>query len=193
MAKKSVDAAAAKAKKQKIILAVGAVLLLGVAALQGHKLMSHGSSTAAPASDTSTAAPGTPATTAPAGTAAAVTPVAVAASAVEPEVPPVVPLCDPERSVDVLEASEAPGVSVVPTRCTNGSLTSKSVNEASWLGATLTTVAFGSATPATITEPLGAVAVPPTTTGVSAAPVPLDEALASGAGVVPPCLSSFGP
>jgi len=80
MAKKSVDAAAAKAKKQKIILAVGAVLLLGVAALQGPKLMSHGSSTAAPASDTSTAAPGTPATTAPAGTAAAVTPVAVVAT-----------------------------------------------------------------------------------------------------------------
>jgi hypothetical protein len=80
MAKKSVDAAAAKAKKQKIILAVGAVLLLGVAALQGPKLMSHGSSTAAPASDTSTADAGTPAATAPAGTAAAVTPVAVVAT-----------------------------------------------------------------------------------------------------------------
>jgi hypothetical protein len=81
MAKKNVDAAAAKAKKQKIILAAGAVLLLGLAALQGPKLMSHGSSTtAAPATASATAA-GAPVATAQAGSAAAaVTPVAVVAT-----------------------------------------------------------------------------------------------------------------
>jgi len=42
MAKKSVDTAAAKAKKQKIILIVGGVALLGMAALQGPKLMNRG-------------------------------------------------------------------------------------------------------------------------------------------------------
>ena len=39
MAKNTADVAAAKAKKQKIILIVGGVLLLGVAAIQGPKLM----------------------------------------------------------------------------------------------------------------------------------------------------------
>jgi hypothetical protein len=81
MAKKTVDAAAAKAKKQKIILAVGAVLLLGVAALQGPKLMSHGgnASTAAPAADSTTGGGGTT-PTAQAGSAVAPTAVVVAAT-----------------------------------------------------------------------------------------------------------------
>ena len=48
MAKRSQDLAAAKAKKQKIILIVGGVLLLGVAAFQGPKLMKGSGSTAAP-------------------------------------------------------------------------------------------------------------------------------------------------
>ena len=43
------DLAAAKAKKQKIILIVGGVLLLAVAAFQGPKLMKRSGSTAAPA------------------------------------------------------------------------------------------------------------------------------------------------
>ena len=47
MAKRSAqDTAAAKAKKQKIILIVGGVLLLAVAALQGPKLLKHGPSAA---------------------------------------------------------------------------------------------------------------------------------------------------
>jgi len=49
MAKRSAqDIAAAKAKKQKIILVVGAVLLLAVAALQGPKLMKGSGSSATP-------------------------------------------------------------------------------------------------------------------------------------------------
>ena len=49
-AKRSQDIAAAKAKKQKIILIVGGVMLLAVAGLQGPKLLGHGSgSSAAPA------------------------------------------------------------------------------------------------------------------------------------------------
>ena len=51
MATKVVDAAAAKQRQQKIILIVGAVLLVGLIAIQGPKLLKHGSSssTAAPA------------------------------------------------------------------------------------------------------------------------------------------------
>ena len=49
MAKRSQDLAAAKAKKQKIILIVGGVLLLAVAAIQGPKLLKGSGSTAAPA------------------------------------------------------------------------------------------------------------------------------------------------
>jgi hypothetical protein len=57
-----VDPAAAKQRQQKIILIVGAVLLAGVMAIQGPKLLKHGSSSssssAAPAtSDSSTATP----------------------------------------------------------------------------------------------------------------------------------------
>ena len=68
MAKRSQDLAAAKAKKQKIILIVGGVLLLGVAAFQGPKLMKGSGSTAAPE-----------ASSASAGSGSAVTPVAVGA------------------------------------------------------------------------------------------------------------------
>jgi hypothetical protein len=61
MAKRSAqDTAAAKAKKQKIILAVGGVLLLAVAGLQGPKLMKHGGSAAAPAPAAAPTATGTP-------------------------------------------------------------------------------------------------------------------------------------
>jgi hypothetical protein len=70
MAKRSQDLAAAKAKKQKIILIVGGVLLLGVAVLQGPKLLKGGGSTAAPE-----------ASSASAGSGSAVTPVAVGAVA----------------------------------------------------------------------------------------------------------------
>lgn len=84
MARKA-DAKAAKQRQQKIILAVGGVLLVGVLALQGPKLMKslHGSKTAseAPAattpdtSTTSTTTPATPTTvpTAPSSSAGATT------------------------------------------------------------------------------------------------------------------------
>jgi hypothetical protein len=74
MAKRSAqDTAAAKAKKQKIILVVGGVLLLAVAALQGPKLMKHGGpDAAAPAPAAAPSATGTP---------VAVTPVAGAVTA----------------------------------------------------------------------------------------------------------------
>ena len=48
----------------------------------------------------------------------------------------------------------APSAASEPTCWTNGSLASKSVNDASWLVSTLTAVARGSATPATTAEPL---------------------------------------
>lgn len=58
MANKTPDSAAAKAKKQKIVLASGAVLLLGLAAIQGPKLMSGGGGEdAAPAPVAAAAAP----------------------------------------------------------------------------------------------------------------------------------------
>ena len=61
MAKRSAqDIAAAKAKKQKMILIGGVVLLLGLAALQGPKLMKGGGSTAASAPVATTSATGTP-------------------------------------------------------------------------------------------------------------------------------------
>ncbi len=64
--KKSESRAAAKAKKQKIILIGGAVLLLGLGALQGPKLLKHGGSSAAPPpaenTSTGTAAAATPTT-----------------------------------------------------------------------------------------------------------------------------------
>jgi hypothetical protein len=70
MAKRSTqDTAAAKAKKQKIILVVGGVLLLGLAALQGPKLMKGSGSDAAPP----------PAAAAPTTTGAAVPGLATAA------------------------------------------------------------------------------------------------------------------
>ena len=53
MAKTTADVAAAKAKKQKIILIVGGVLLLGVAAIQGPKLMKKDSQPAATPAATS--------------------------------------------------------------------------------------------------------------------------------------------
>ena len=56
MSKKLENAAAAKARKQKIILIVGSVLLLGVAALQGPKLLKHGGSPATPAAEATAAA-----------------------------------------------------------------------------------------------------------------------------------------
>ena len=69
MAKRSAqETAAAKAKKQKMILAVGGVLLVGLAALQGPKLMKHGASTASPPPVAAPSATGTPA---PAAVAAA--------------------------------------------------------------------------------------------------------------------------
>ena len=62
MAKRSAqDIAAAKAKKQKMILVVGGVLLLGLAALQGPKLMKDGASTASPPPVAAPSATGTPA------------------------------------------------------------------------------------------------------------------------------------
>jgi hypothetical protein len=69
MAKKTADTAAAKAKKQKIILVVGAVLLAGLAALQGPKLMSRGGE-AAPAPAASSAVGEAVATTPPVAVAA---------------------------------------------------------------------------------------------------------------------------
>jgi hypothetical protein len=74
MAKRTVhDIAAAKAKKQKVILIVGGVLLLAVAAFQVPKLMKGGESAAAPAPAAAPSVAGAPATG---------TPVPVAASAV---------------------------------------------------------------------------------------------------------------
>ena len=67
MAKK-IDHSAAKAKKQKIILAVAGVLLLGLAAMQGPKLLKQGSTPAPEASAPQTVAtptPGAPATGGP--------------------------------------------------------------------------------------------------------------------------------
>jgi hypothetical protein len=58
MAKRSQDLAAAKAKKQKIILIVGGVLLLAVAAFQGPKLMKGSGSTAAPEASSASAGSG---------------------------------------------------------------------------------------------------------------------------------------
>jgi hypothetical protein len=72
MAKRSQDLAAAKAKKQKIILIVGGVLLLAVGAFQGPKLLKHGGSPApeASASSDGTGVASTPAAaTAPKGSA----------------------------------------------------------------------------------------------------------------------------
>ncbi len=66
MAKRSQDLDAAKAKKQKIILIVGGVLLLAVAGLQGPKLLKGSGSTTAPEASSATAESGS-----------AVTPVAV--------------------------------------------------------------------------------------------------------------------
>jgi hypothetical protein len=65
MAKSKPDPAAAKAKKQKMILIVGGVLLLGLGAIQGPKLLKSGSSApaAAPAAATSTTAATTPVAT----------------------------------------------------------------------------------------------------------------------------------
>jgi hypothetical protein len=63
MANKTPDTAAAKAKKQKIVLATGAVLLLGLAAIQGPKLMNGGGGEdAVPAPVSAAAAPGAGAT-----------------------------------------------------------------------------------------------------------------------------------
>ena len=73
MAKRSQDLAAAKAKKQKIILIVGGVLLLAVGAFQGPKLLKHGGTAAPDASASSS------------GTGAALTPVAVGGVAVAPK------------------------------------------------------------------------------------------------------------
>jgi hypothetical protein len=82
MAKKT-DLAAAKARKQKLFLIVGGVLLLGVAAIQGPKLMKHGSSPAVAATATA-AAPSAGDAAASAATAATVpvptTPTFVAAA-----------------------------------------------------------------------------------------------------------------
>ena len=76
MAKRSQDLAAAKAKKQKIILIVGGVLLLAVAGLQGPKLLKRSGSTSTPEASASSIGAGaapTPiaggATTAPKGSA----------------------------------------------------------------------------------------------------------------------------
>jgi hypothetical protein len=68
MATTKKDHRAEKERKQKIILAVGGVLLVGVVALQGPKLLNHfkGSSTAAPATPPGVTTPG--ATTTPANT-----------------------------------------------------------------------------------------------------------------------------
>ena len=61
MATKVVDAAAAKRRQQKIILIVGGVLLVGLMAIQGPKLLKHGSSSsaAAPAATTAGTTAGT--------------------------------------------------------------------------------------------------------------------------------------
>jgi len=77
MAKKRDELAAAKAKKQKTVLIIGGVLLLAVGAIQGPKLMKHGSQAkAAPAATTGApVATGTTAGTTPGGT-----PVVVATS-----------------------------------------------------------------------------------------------------------------
>ena len=62
------DLNAQTARKQKIILAVGGVLLVGVLAMQLPKLMKHGSSTAAPPPVTITNADGTTTTPPPVST-----------------------------------------------------------------------------------------------------------------------------
>jgi len=71
MAKKTVDRAAAKAKKQKLVLAVAGVALLGLAAMQGPKLMKqlHPSTSAPSASPSSPSVPG-PSTAVPGAPAA---------------------------------------------------------------------------------------------------------------------------
>ena len=74
MAKKT-DLAAAKARKQKMILIGAGVLLLGVAAIQGPKLMKHGSSPAA-APEAAAASAATGGTASTAASAAAAVPVA---------------------------------------------------------------------------------------------------------------------
>jgi hypothetical protein len=62
------DLKAQKARKQKIILAVGGVLLVGVLAMQLPKLMKHGSSSSAPPPATITNADGTTTTPPPVST-----------------------------------------------------------------------------------------------------------------------------
>lgn len=66
------DIAAAKARKQKIILAVAGVALVGLAAIQGPKLMKGGSAPAAPVAAAPASADPASATTAPVAVAAAV-------------------------------------------------------------------------------------------------------------------------
>jgi len=82
MAKKKADVAAAKAKKQKIILAVGGVMLLALGAIQGPKLLGGGSS-AAPPPVAAAATPGT-ATAVPVSTPSGSTATAVKVSGPRP-------------------------------------------------------------------------------------------------------------
>src|SRR6478609_11519333 len=73
---------------------------------------------------------------------------------------PVVPAPESAGGVSPLWLEdESVAVSSSPTCGTNGSLTSKSVNEASWLVSALTTAPFGRATPAMTAEPLVGTAV----------------------------------
>jgi hypothetical protein len=84
MAKKQQDARAARERKQKIFLVVGGVLLLGLGAIQGPKLMKQvkgSSATPAPVAATSTAAPTGTAAPATSGTPAGPTSVGSGASA----------------------------------------------------------------------------------------------------------------
>ena len=88
MATTKKDHRAEKERKQKIILAVGGLLLVGVVALQGPKLMSHFKSTpaAAPATTPGSTVPG--ATTTPTDTTGGVT---------TPTAAPVIPVATPTK------------------------------------------------------------------------------------------------
>src|SRR6478736_6576173 len=78
---------------------------------------------------------------------------------------------------------ESAAVSSSPACGTNGSLTSKSVNEASWLVSTLTTWPRGRETPAIEAEPLVGTVATATGTGVPATGVPATDVPATGATV----------
>ena len=101
------DLKAQKERKQKIVLAVGGVLLVGVLALQLPKLLKHsGGASATPATVTTPGAT-TPGATTPGGTTTATTP-----GAVTPSSSPSIPVSVPASA----NSAQLAGVALAPTQ-----------------------------------------------------------------------------